>query len=79
MRRDSTASDAENWEEPHMPMTTNRFQPVLAAMAGLAACALLATAATAQTYGIATMQPGTLSHTSASAIATVAISGASSA
>jgi TRAP-type uncharacterized transport system substrate-binding protein len=30
-----------------------------------------ARAATAQTYGIATMQPGTLSHTSASAIAKV--------
>jgi TRAP transporter TAXI family solute receptor len=37
----------------------------------LAACVLLANGAAAQTYGIATMQPGTLSHTSASAIAKV--------
>jgi uncharacterized protein len=41
--------------------------------ASLAAAALLfgATIASAQTYGIATMQPGTLSHRSASAIAKV--------
>jgi TRAP transporter TAXI family solute receptor len=38
---------------------------------GFVALALGASAASAQTYGIATMQPGTLSHTSASAIAKV--------
>ncbi len=42
-----------------------------AALASLAALALGTGLAAAQTYGIATMQPGTLSHTSASAIAKV--------
>lgn len=42
-----------------------------AALAGLAALALGAGMASAQTYGLATMQPGTLSHTTASAIAKV--------
>ena len=46
-------------------------RPVAAALAGLAALALSASVAAAQTFGIATMQPGTLSHTSASAIAKV--------
>lgn len=40
-------------------------------VAGLSALALSAGLAAAQTYGIATMQPGTLSHTSGSAIAKV--------
>ena len=40
-------------------------------IAGLAALTVGIGAAAAQTYGIATMQPGTLSHTSASAIAKV--------
>jgi TRAP transporter TAXI family solute receptor len=39
--------------------------------AGLAVWALGTTVAAAQTYGLATMQPGTLSHTSGSAIAKV--------
>ena len=34
-----------------------------AALAGLAALALGTSLATAQTYGLATMQPGTLNHT----------------
>ena len=55
-----------------MPITTPALRRlVLAAAAGIAAIGLGAGGATAQTYGIATMQPGTLSHTSASAIAKV--------
>jgi hypothetical protein len=55
-----------------MPITTPALRRlVLAAAAGIAAFALGAPGAMAQTYGIATMQPGTLSHTSASAIAKV--------
>ena len=48
-----------------------KSRPVMVALAGLAALALSAGAATAQTYGVATMQPGTLSHTTGSAIAKV--------
>ena len=47
----------------------NRF--VSHALGALAALALTAGTASAQTYGIATMPPGTLSHTTASAIAKV--------
>lgn len=55
-----------------MPNNATGFRRLLfTAAAGLAACALGAGSAAAQTYGIATMQPGTLSHTSASAIAKV--------
>ena len=43
----------------------------LGALAGIAAFALAATPGSAQTYGFATMQPGTLNHTTASAIAKV--------
>jgi len=39
------------------------------ALAGLAMLSLAGPAASAQTYGLATMQPGTLAHTVASAIA----------
>ncbi len=46
-----------------------KFGPT--AVAGLLAAALGAGGAAAQTYGLATMQPGTLSYTSASAIAKV--------
>jgi len=53
-----------------MPNITAGFRRLAAAL-GLAACGLYADGAAAQTYGIATMQPGTLSHTSASAIAKV--------
>jgi len=38
---------------------------------GIAAVGLLGTSASAQTYGFATLQPGTLNHTTASAIAKV--------
>jgi len=41
------------------------------ALGAVAALAIGATAASAQTYGIATMPPGTLSHTTASALAKV--------
>ncbi len=41
------------------------------AAAGIAALALSSSVAAAQTYGFATMQPGTLNHTSASAVAKV--------
>ncbi|MEP7030774.1 MAG: TAXI family TRAP transporter solute-binding subunit [Pseudolabrys sp.] len=55
-----------------MPIRISGLNFLLApAVAGLAVLALGASLATAQTYGIATMQPGTLSHTSASAIAKV--------
>ncbi len=47
------------------------LRPFAAALAGLAALALGSGPVPAQTYGVATMQPGTLSHTSASAIAKV--------
>ncbi len=40
-------------------------------LAALAALALSAGIASAQTYGFATMQPGTLNHTGASAVAKV--------
>jgi uncharacterized protein len=56
-----------------MPMMTleRRLPAWKTAIAGLAAMALGSSVASAQTYGIATMQPGTLSHTTASAIAKV--------
>ena len=56
-----------------MPMMIleRRFPAWKTAIAGLAAMTLGSSAASAQTYGIATMQPGTLSHTTASAIAKV--------
>jgi TRAP transporter TAXI family solute receptor len=44
---------------------------MLRAIGALTALALSATAATAQPYGFATLQPGTLNHTTASAIAKV--------
>jgi hypothetical protein len=44
---------------------------LLGAVAGLALAGLAATGAAAQTFGIATMQPGTLNHTTGSAIAKV--------
>jgi TRAP transporter TAXI family solute receptor len=47
------------------------FRPVACAAGSLAALALGAGIAAAQTYGFATMQPGTLNHTSASAVAKV--------
>src|SRR5262245_43608982 len=43
----------------------------LGALAGIAVLMLAATPASAQTYGFATLQPGTLNHTTASAIAKV--------
>jgi TRAP transporter TAXI family solute receptor len=48
-----------------------KSRPVAVALAGLAALVLGAGMASAQTYGLATMQPGTLSHTTGSAIAKV--------
>jgi uncharacterized protein len=53
-----------------MSITTMRA-PMLRSLAALAALALSAGVAAAQTYGFATMQPGTLNHTSASAVAKV--------
>lgn len=47
------------------------FRRLLPAAAGVAALLLGTGIATAQTYGLATMQPGTLSYTSAAAIAKV--------
>ena len=47
------------------------FRPAAFAAGGLAALVLSAGIAAAQTYGFATMQPGTLNHTSASAVAKV--------
>ncbi len=54
-----------------MTMRAKTYHFVAAGFAALATVAFGAGAAPAQTYGIATMQPGTLSHTSASAIAKV--------
>ena len=48
-----------------------RFRGLASAVGGLAALALGAGMASAQTYGLATMQPGTLNHTTGSAIAKV--------
>lgn len=47
------------------------FRPITYAAAGVAALVLGANIAAAQTFGFATMQPGTLNHTSASAVAKV--------
>ncbi len=47
------------------------FRPAAFAAGGFAALMLSAGIAAAQTYGFATMQPGTLNHTSASAVAKV--------
>ena len=53
-------------------MTSQRLRPLVAGTL-ICALALAASAATAgaQTYGFATLQPGTLNHTTASAIAKV--------
>src|SRR3972149_7752185 len=48
-----------------------RFRRPASVAAALAALALGPSVAAAQTYGIATMQPGTLNHTTGSAIAKV--------
>lgn len=53
-----------------IPMWTG-LRPTATALAALATLALGASGAAAQTYGLATMPPGTLSHTTASAIAKV--------
>ena len=52
-------------------ITTRALRPMRRVLAALAALALSAGIASAQTYGFATMQPGTLNHTTASAIAKV--------
>lgn len=52
-----------------LPVTSRRVIPSLTA--GLLAAALSGVAASAQTYGFATLPPGTLNHTTASAIAKV--------
>ena len=55
-----------------MAGTTGRWsRGALLALAGAAALALATGTAQAQTYGLATMQPGTLAHTTGSAIAKV--------
>ncbi len=55
-----------------MSITTMRaLRPMLRVLAALAALALSAGIASAQTYGMASMQPGTLNHTSATAVAKV--------
>ena len=53
-----------------IPMWTG-MRPIVTALAAIATLALGASGAAAQTYGLATMPPGTLSHTTASAIAKV--------
>ena len=52
-------------------VTTPTLRPMLRILAALAALALSADIASAQTYGFATMQPGTLNHTSGTAVAKV--------
>src|SRR5665647_2788879 len=54
------------------PLNSRRaFRGLSPVVAGLAALLLGTGVATAQTYGLATMQPGTLSYTSAAASAKV--------
>ena len=52
------------------PMWTG-LRPIATALAAMATLAFGASGAAAQTYGLATMPPGTLSHTTASALAKV--------
>src|SRR5713226_8253778 len=52
-------------------MRHSRTRGVLGALVVVAALAASGASATAQTYGLATMAPGTLAHTAASAIAKV--------
>jgi len=52
-----------------MTVTKSVLSGCIGALAGLAMLSLGGQAASAQTYGLATMQPGTLAHTVASAIA----------
>src|SRR5438105_2122819 len=52
-----------------MTVTKSVFRGCFGALAGLAMLSVSGPAASAQTYGLATMQPGTLAHTVASAIA----------
>ena len=52
-----------------MTVTKSVLSGCLGALAGLTMLGLSGQAASAQTYGLATMQPGTLAHTVASAIA----------
>src|SRR5215207_1327688 len=54
-----------------MGVDTRRVGPVMAAIAAAAGVYLAGAPATAQTYGLATMQPGTLAHTTGTAIAKV--------
>jgi TRAP transporter TAXI family solute receptor len=54
-----------------MSLQTTNTRLFTAALAGFAVLALGSGAATAQTFGFATMQPGTLNHTSASAVGKV--------
>jgi len=54
-----------------MPIITSVWRGLRPLLASLAALAFAAGAANAQTYGFATMQPGTLSYTSSAAIAKV--------
>src|SRR3954451_21129049 len=52
-----------------MTATKSMLKGCIGALAGLAMLGLAGQDASAQTYGLATMQPGTLTHTVASAIA----------
>src|SRR6266480_7172520 len=56
-------------------MSSHSFRCIFRALLGLGsatlACVLAAHVASAQTYGFATLQPGTLNHTTASAVAKV--------
>jgi TRAP transporter TAXI family solute receptor len=54
-----------------MSLQTMSTRLFMTALAGFAVLALGSGAATAQTFGFATMQPGTLNHTSASAVGKV--------
>ena len=54
-----------------MGVNTRRVGRAMAAIAAVAGVYLAGAPATAQTYGLATMQPGTLAHTTGTAIAKV--------
>jgi uncharacterized protein len=53
------------------PSREEFMRSISASLAGVLLAATLTTAASAQTYGFATLQPGTLNHTTASAVAKV--------
>ena len=69
--RDSSRTNLEAFLRMLTPTLARGPRTLCALLAGLAIVALNAGLAAAQTFGFATMQPGTLNHTSGSAVAKV--------